>query len=269
MNPSLPTRVVLWSFTVAALGFFICPIVVVVGSSLTSTGYLTFPPRGFSVEWYREALGDPRYLRPILISLALAAGTATTSTIVGIGASIALERLRFRGRDALRALLSGPLVIPQVMIGAALLQFLAVIGIVRGTTALFIGHVVIALPFVIRAVEGPLSQIGERLEDASRDLQATMFETLRFVTLPLIRAGVIAGWLLAFIISWINVEISLFLMPLFDSTMPVTIFNYVQYGIDPLIAAFASISIAISVVLIVLIDALFGIEQVTLSKNGE
>ncbi|MNR11699.1 Putrescine transport system permease protein PotH [compost metagenome] len=152
-----------------------------------------------------------------------------------------------------------PLVLPHLVLGAALLQYGTSIGLVRNFGALLIGHVVIIVPFIMRSILPPLLDQKRMYEDASRDLGASSFTTFFLVVLPQIRGGMISGSVLAFISSWINVELSIFNTTAALNTIPVKLFNYVQYTIDPTIAAVSSVTIIVAALLIALLDICFGL----------
>ncbi len=160
-------------------------------------------------------------------------------------------------------MLLSPLVLPYVVLGAALLQYGAAIGLVRSFAALLVGHVIIVMPFVLRSILPLLTPEQRALEEASADLGARPVTTFFLVVLPQIRSGIVAGGLLAFISSWINVELSIFNTTSELNTIPVKMFNYVQYTIDPTIAAVSAITIVVAAVAIILIDLLIGLDMLS------
>ncbi len=145
-------------------------------------------------------------------------------------------------------------------------QYGAAIGMVRSFSALLVGHVVIIMPFVIRSVLPQLSDDQRSLEEASRDLGAGAFATFFLITLPQIRAGIISGAVLAFITSWINVEVSIFQATPTLTTIPVVLFNYVQYTVDPTIATVSALTVLVAAFLIVALDVIFGIDVISKRK---
>lgn len=157
------------------------------------------------------------------------------------------------------ALLLSPLVLPHIVLGAALLQYGASIGLVQNFPALLVGHTVIVTPFILRTLLPQFSRDQISLEEASRDLGASAWSTFFLITLPQIRSGLISGAIFAFITSFINVELSIFNTTADLNTIPVQLFNYVQYSVDPSIAAVSSITILAAIVSIILIDWLIGL----------
>ena len=253
-------------YALLAVVFFVLPLAVIVGTSFTTTSYLKFPPEGFTLQWYAKFLADASYMKSMALSAGLAGSATVTAAILGAPVALVIARGDIPGRAAISALFLSPLILPPIVVGAALLQFGAMTGIARSFLALFVGHVVLIIPYVIRTTLASLAHFNPSLEEAAQDLGATRFETFFLVTLPLIRSGVISGSLFAFIISWINVEISIFnttadLMPI-----PVKLFNYIQYNVDPMIAAVSATTIYIAVAVVLLLDRLVGIENAAANR---
>jgi putative spermidine/putrescine transport system permease protein len=244
----------------STLAYLVLPLIVVIGVSLTETKFLAFPPQGLTLSWYAVVLENPTYLRSFLTSAVLAAAATLAAILVALPAAIAMARYSFRGKAALSAVLLSPLVLPHIVIGAALLQYGASIGLVRSFPALLVGHVVIVTPFVLRTLLPLFSPEQLSLEEASRDLGASAWSTFLLVTLPQIRAGLVSGAIFAFITSFINVELSIFNTTADLNTIPVQLFNYVQYSVDPSIAAVSSLTILAAAIAIILIDWLIGLD---------
>ena len=242
------------------LGYLALPLVIIVGASLTTTDFLVFPPQGLTLRWYGAVLQDSTYLSAFGVSTILALSATVAAGLLAIPACLAIARYRFNGRSAAEALFMSPLVLPHLVLGAAFLQYGSAIGLVRSFPALMVGHVVVIVPFVMRSVLPQLSDEQRALEDASMDLGASRATTFFLVTLPQIRGGVVSGAVLAFISSWINVELSIFNVTTDLMTIPVKLFNYVQYTIDPTIAAVSSITIIAAAALIVSLDIIFGLD---------
>ncbi len=242
------------------LAYLVLPLVVVIGVSLTETRFLAFPPQGMTLSWYAVVLENPTYVRSFLTSALLAAVATLAAILVALPAAIAMARHAFPGKSVLSAVLLSPLVLPHIVIGAALLQYGASIGLVRNFPALMVGHVIIVTPFVLRTLLPLFSQEQLSLEEASRDLGASAWSTFFLVTLPQIRAGLVSGAIFAFITSFINVELSIFNTTSTLNTIPVQLFNYVQYSVDPSIAAVSSLTILAAAIAIILIDWLIGLD---------
>ena len=171
----------------------------------------------------------------------------------------------YDARDVLKlvnTIFLAPLILPTIVIGAALLQYASMMGFARSYTALLVGHVVIVVPYILRTALASLARFDQTLEEASLDLGASAFSTFFLVTLPIIKPGLVAGALFALIISWINVELSIFNATASLMPIPVKLFNYVQYAIDPMVAAISAATIYVAIVAVVLLDIFVGIDRV-------
>ena len=266
-RPSLVERVervggaVMRGLVVLALVYLLLPIVVLVATSFTATDFLVFPPRGLSLRWYATFVNTPGWLESFRLSLAVAAATTVLTPLIGVPAALVLSRDTFPGRQLLASLLLSPLVLPQVVLGVGLLQYLTLIGLARTFWAILVGHVVLAMPYMIRSVMATLAGVDPALEEAAADLGASPPVTFFTVTLPLIKPGVIAGALFAFVISWTNVEVTMFFTTSLLNPLPVNIMNYIAYNVDPLVAAISATSVYVSLVFLLLIDATVGLDK--------
>lgn len=239
-----------WALLV--LLFLQVPVVVVVLASLSDTAYLTLPPQGITLKWFAAVLGDPGYLDAIATSLLLALAATAGSLVLGTAAAYALVRRRVPGATTLSALFMAPLIFPAVVIGVALLQFYMLVGLRGSFTALILAHVVITVPYVIRTVLASLEGVDPSVEDAARCLGASPRVAFTRVTLPLIRPGLVAGGLFSFIVSFDNVPVTIFLLSVRQTTLPVKIFTAIEHGVDPTVAAVSTLMIiATALVLIV------------------
>jgi putative spermidine/putrescine transport system permease protein len=227
-------------------GFLLLPVVVVVLASLSSTSYLTVPPRGVTMRWFGAVLRDPEYVRAIGFSLLLAVVATAGSLVAGIAAAYALVRHRLPGGAVVSAMLNAPLIFPGVVIGVALLQFFAMVRLNGTFAALGLAHVVITIPYVVRAVLASLQGIDPEIENAARVLGASGPVAFFTVTLPLVRPGIAAGGLFSFIVSFDNVPVSIFLLGAGQMTLPVKIFSAIEYGVDPSVAAISTLLIVVT-----------------------
>jgi len=239
------------------------PLVVILGSSLTTTEFLAFPPQGITLRWYQQMLDDQSYLAAFSTSTMLALAATAASLLLTVPASLVLARYEFRGKAALTAVLMAPLTLPHIVLGAALLQFGGYFGLTRSFLSLLIGHTIIVAPFVLRSVLSMMTPEQRALEEASSDLGANPWTTFFLVILPRIRPGIVTGSIFAFISSWINVELSIFNTTADLNTIPVKLFNYVQYTIDPTIAAVSGATILVAVVAIVILDLTIGLDMLS------
>jgi putative spermidine/putrescine transport system permease protein len=227
-------------------GFLMLPVVVIALASFSRTSYLTVPPRGVTLRWFGAVLGDPEYVHAIGFSLILALVATAGSLAAGVAASYALIRRRLPGGALVSALLNAPLIFPGVVVGVALLQFYALVRMNGTLAGLALAHMVITVPYVVRAVMASLQGIDPELENAARVLGASGPTAFFTVTLPLIRPGVAAGALFSFIVSFDNVPVSIFVLGAGQMTLPVKIFTAIEYGVDPSVAAISTMLIALT-----------------------
>jgi len=229
-------------------GYLMLPVVVIALASLSRTSYLTVPPRGLTLRWFTVVLSDPEYVHAIIGSLLLAFVATVGSLGAGVAASYALIRRQVAGGAGIGTLLNAPLVFPGVVVGVALLQFYALVHLNGTLVGLALAHMVITVPYVVRAVTASLQGIDPELENAARVLGASGPVAFFTVTLPLIRPGVAAGALFSFIVSFDNVPVSIFLLGAGQMTLPVKIFSAIEYGVDPSIAAISTLLIVLTAV---------------------
>jgi putative spermidine/putrescine transport system permease protein len=242
--------------------FILLPIVVILVSSITELRYISFPPQGFTLEWYFEAFRRREFLTSFQLSIGVACLAALASTILGTLTSLALRMLPLPLRSLAMSVVLSPLVLPGVVIGISLLQFFSLTRLGASTVSLVIGHVVITVPYVVRLVSDSLGALPRNLEWAAASLGASPVHTVVRVVLPCIRAGVIGGALFAFIVSFENVTISVFLAAPQLTTLPVRIFGYTDQAIETWLVAICGIAIIFTVFLIWLIERVLGLERV-------
>lgn len=242
--------------------FMVAPIVVVCLVAFTPEGYLSLPVNGFSLRWF-EAIGRyPEFIRAFWVSIGLGALSSLIAVVISVPAALAIARHSFRGRAALSAFLLSPLMIPHVVLGIAFLRFFTELGLSGSFTALVISHVVVVFPFALRLVLSSATGMDRAIEQAAMSLGASESIVFRRVTLPLILPGVISGWALAFIQSFDEVTMSIFVSAPGTETLPVRMFLYIQDNIDPLVTSVSACVIAITFVALIVLDRLFGLERV-------
>lgn len=249
------------------LAFLALPLVIIVATSFTETEFLKFPPVGFTLRWYWRFLEDSSYLSSIWTSVAIAGIATVIAVVLGVLVALVISRSEIRGRQLLNTIFIAPLILPTIVIGAALLQYANALGFARSFFALVVGHTVIVVPYVLRTVLASLERFDKSLEEASHDLGGNAVSTFFLITLPIIKPGLVAGVLFAFIISWINVELSIFNATAETMPIPVKLFNYVQYAVDPMLAAVSAATIYVAVIAVIVLDMLVGIDRVAASQK--
>jgi putative spermidine/putrescine transport system permease protein len=236
------------------VGLLMVPLAAIVATSFTTLSYVTFPPQGFTLRWYGEALHKQEFLDSFVLSLGIALVTAVLATALGAPVAVALVRHRFPGRDLMNALFMSPLILPTVVIGIALLQFYNQLRIGSTAASLVLGHVIVTTPYAIRLIAASLTGLDPSIERAARNLGAPPLRAFCLATLPLIRPGLMAGAVFAFITSFDNVTISIFLATPRMVTLPVRIYNLWDQPLVPWLIAICALIILWTVVLIALVE---------------
>lgn len=229
-----------------ALTVMLAPVVVTILAAFNAGNYLQFPPQGFSMKWIYAYLNSPLFYESFLFSFRLAFIVAILSTILGTCASIALTRSNFFGRDALRAMFLAPIVLPGMVLGLALLSFYATVnlGLLRTFWGLVLGHVLVTTPFVIATVSAALARFDRSLEEAARSLGAGPVRAFWDVTMRVISQGMLAGITFAFVVSFGQFDISLFLSTNEYRPLPVALYDSIRFRTDPTVAAAGVFAIA-------------------------
>jgi putative spermidine/putrescine transport system permease protein len=228
------------------LVFLIAPVVIIVIVSLTGSDYLSFPPSTISLRWYERFLGDPSWRRAIWVSIQVGGLTMLFATSLGVAASLGLVRGQFRWRGAIYAFLLSPMIVPTIITAIGLYFLVARVWSMGSILAMALGHTVLALPVVVIIVSATLQGFDERLEQAALSLGASRWRALRKITLPLIGPGVLSAALFAFLTSFDELLIPLFLSGVRSQTLTVKIWNTLQYSMDPSIAAVSTFLIGLT-----------------------
>ncbi len=234
-----------------AIVYLIIPAIIVILAGLNSGDYLRFPPEGFSLKWVREFFMSPTFLPAYLYSLRLAFAAMVVATILGTMTAIFLTRVAFPGRGAVRAFFLAPLLLPGLVIGLALYVYYLNFPLLdlSGTFwGMMLGHVIVTTPFVIGTVSAALYGFDRSLEEAARSLGAGPWKAFFTVTVPSIKAGITAGALFAFIVSFGQFDLSLFLSTPNQTPLPYAMYVSLRYQFEPTAAAAGTFAIALVIV---------------------
>ena len=257
------------TFHALFLIFMLAPILVVCWVAFTPEGFLSIPITSFSLRWFKALANYPEFVHAFGISLWLGALSSCVSLLFAVPAALAISRYRFPGRDALSALFLSPLMIPHVVLGIAFLRFFTWIGVGGTFFALVIAHVIVVFPFALRLTLAAATGMDRSVEMAAVSLGADGWTMFRRVTLPSILPGVISGWALAFIQSFDDLSMTVFLSAPGIETLPVRMFLYIQDNIDPLVTSVSASVIAITMTVLILLDRFYGLDRVLTAKGGE
>jgi putative spermidine/putrescine transport system permease protein len=259
-GPSRPngrgSRLLLWAVSLAVIAFLCLPALFVIPVSFTAGTFIEFPPQGFSLRWYETYWNSPGWVDATIRSLIVAVCTAFLATAVGSAAAFALVRRSVAGRGAILALALAPLVLPRIIIAVGLFYLYAKLGLLGTNLGLVLGHTVLAVPYVLITVMAVLRTYDERLDQAARTLGASAWRTLYYITLPQIRPGIIAAFLFAFITSFDDLTIALFVSGGKTATLPRQMWNDLLLQVNPTLAAVATVILLFVTVFIVLAETL-------------
>jgi putative spermidine/putrescine transport system permease protein len=231
--------------------YILTPLIFVTWLSFFRQEIPSFPPEGYSLRWYAAIAQNDRFVDGFLLSLRLGVAATAIGLAVGVPAALCLARFRFKGREGLNSLLLMPLIVPGVVLGIALYVFhveteintgLPILGSFLG---LLTGHVLIVIPWTVRLVMASLAGFDRSLEEAAQNLGADRWTTFRRVTVPSILPGIVAAALFSFVSSFGNLELSLFLVGPGRTTLPIAILQYLEWKIDPTIAAVSVLQIGL------------------------
>ncbi len=237
-----------WGVLALGFGFLYLPILLLMLYSFNSSRLATVWA-GFSVKWYGELFRDRQLLEAAWISLKIAFWTATAAMVIGTMAAMAMTRFkRFPGKTLFGALVTAPLVMPEVIIGLSILLMLVSMGGLfglpsKGVVAIWMAHVTFTISFVTVVVSSRLQELDRSLEEAAMDLGANRLKVFFLITLPIIAPALVSGWLLAFTLSLDDVVIASFVAGPSSTTLPMKIFSSVRLGVSPKINALATLMV--------------------------
>jgi putative spermidine/putrescine transport system permease protein len=244
---------------VAVVFFLLLPLAIIAVFALNPTPYIAFPPVGVSLRWFAKFFASPDFMNALWLSLSVAAVVVVLATVIGALAALAIARGNLPGARLLTAAFLSPLMLPAILTGLALFQVFMIADIGRPLWGLVVGHTLVAVPYVLRTTLAVLHDFDRRIEEAAAVLGASPTRVFFEITLPLIRPGVMAGGIFAFIVSFDQFPISLFLVVPNGETLPVVLFNYIKFDLDGAIAAASMVSIALALAVVFALERLIGL----------
>ncbi|GGF70819.1 ABC transporter permease [Azorhizobium oxalatiphilum] len=245
----------------AVLAFLLLPILIIFVFALNPTPYIEFPPVGVTLKWFDKFFASPQFMSALLLSLEVAALTTIAATVLGASAALGIARGNVPGSRLITAIMLSPLMLPAILTGLALFQTYVLMDVGRPLWGLVVGHCLVTVPYVVRTTLAVLHNFDLRLEEAARNLGASPQRTFFEVTLPLIKPGVIAGGIFAFIVSFDQFPVSLFLVSPGQETLPITLFNYLKYDLDGTIGAASVVSILLAALVVIGLDRTVGLRS--------
>ncbi len=254
-------RFALWGLAILGVLLLTLPSVVVIVVSFTSGYSLKFPPPGYSFRWYVSLLDAWQLQFAAGNSLKIAIWTTALSVLIGVPAALAIARSTTARARVLDSLFMSPLVLPALSFGLAALMFFSLIGLSVSPLTLVIGHVIVCVPFVLRTTIASVAQLEPTLLESSASLGASRLYTFRRITLPLIRPGIMAGAFIAFMSSFDNVPVSLFLRDARTDMLPIRMWQDLEGKLDVSIAAVSGVMIVLTLSLMILMERLAGLSR--------
>jgi putative spermidine/putrescine transport system permease protein len=248
-----PRRLLMAVLGALTVFYLLAPTLVIVPMSFTQARILSFPPQGFSFQWYQRMFTDPQWASGMVNSVQVATLTAILATILGTLAALGLTRGRFPGRTLVNAVALSPLIVPVVVIAIGMFGLFVQWRIAGSPVGLVLAHTALALPFVIVNVGASLRTMDRNLELAAANLGADPRRSFMHVTLPLIMPGVLAGAIFAFITSWDEVVIAIFMTSARFRTLPVEMWEQVRQVVDPTEAAVSTTLLLVTTTLLVIL----------------
>jgi putative spermidine/putrescine transport system permease protein len=254
-------RLALNSATALVVIFLLGPLLFVVGGSFTTTKFIVFPPQGFTLAWYQNLIRHEDLLEAFGISIIIAAAATAAATTLGTLAAVTLHQTPIVGTEKIRAFVTSPLVLPTVVTGVALFNFSQEVGVGASFAWLIIGHTLITVPYVVRNVGAALMGFDPALPEAAESLGAGWFRIMWSVIVPAVLPAMLVSAMLVFIVSFDQVTVSIFLSTPDTTPLPVRLYSYIEFGLDPMIAAVSTLMILFAYVLVVFVERLFGLNR--------
>jgi putative spermidine/putrescine transport system permease protein len=248
-------------FNALFLLFVLAPIAIVCAVSFTPLGYLSLPTTGVSLRWFRALAANQDFIEAFKMSLWLGCISASCAVCLFVPAAFAIVRYKFAGKGGLLALFQAPFTVPTVVLGIAFLRFFTDVGLGGTFVALLGSHVVVVAPFCLRILISTMKGLDVTVERAAASLGANSIIIFWRIILPVILPGVVSSWILAFITSFDELTMSSFVAAPGTTTLPLRLFLYIQDNIDPLIAAASASLIAMTALLLIVLNQIYGIDR--------
>ena len=241
--------------------FLLAPLIIVFIVSFESDKFLTFPPSGFSLQWFEGLPQQTTFVQGLQVSLITAPIVTVIVVALGVPVALAIHRYDVPGRALISSFFLSPLLVPSIVVALGLVIILGPLGLTNTYLSIIVGHFGITVPYIIRTTLMTLTTSDTSTEEAARVLGANAAQVFFKVTLPIIRPGVIAGAAIVFIISFDEPIISLFVAGSGQPTLPVQILRYVEFSADAGVAALSVVLILISAAAVVVVERILGVRR--------
>lgn len=265
-----PERLLFGLLITAICIFILAPVVVVLIASVSPTPFLTFPPRGFTLRWFTDIVTLTQYWRAFVFSFQVAILATVLSVVLALAVSLVMASHEFRGKAALQGFFLSPIILPELALALGLLQYFSQIGFLRGLVPLVLAHAVVCTPYAIRTIQATATRLDKSLEDCALSLGAKPWQVLTDVTIPLIKPGIMTGAIMAFVISFDNVTISIFLGAPGSIPLPALLFNQAaETGLNTTLAAVSALLVIFMLAVMLLIERFIGLERFATSAISQ
>lgn len=246
----------LWVVSGSAILFLLAPVLLLVPMSLGSAEIIEFPPSTLGIDQYRKFFNHPAWQTAVVNSLQVAVGTSIVSTIIGLMASLAIVRGRFKGKGIITAFILSPMIVPLIVMALAFYISLSKLGMLGTKLGLILAYTPLTLPFSVLPISATLRGFDRSLEYAALNLGANRFQAFIRITLPIIRPGILTGAIFAFMIAFDEVVIALFICGSTAVTLPKKMWDVIRYEIEPMLPAISTLLLLLAVLILVLIGVL-------------
>jgi putative spermidine/putrescine transport system permease protein len=237
----------LWAYSIAVFAFLVVPLLVVVPVSFSSGLYLQFPPPGFSLHWYEDYFGDLQWIDATVLSVKIALCVVVLAVGIGLLAALVIVRMPFPGIGLVRTVLMTPLIVPSVVVSIAVYSVYVSFHLIGSFVGIVLAHTILALPFTVVLLVAGFQRVDRHLEEASYTMGAGIARTFRRVTLPILRPSIFAAAIFAFIASWDEIIMVIFIGGGAGTTLPLRMFNYLRTEINPTIAAVSTLLLVFAI----------------------
>lgn len=244
---------------VLVFAFLFIPLLIIAVTAFGTENTIAFPIKGFTLDWFGKAVGSASFKNAFLLSLKVAAIATLLALLVGIPAAYALSRYSIRGRKFIKSFFLSPTIVPGIVVGYALFQFIVIKLRIPVFQGLLLGHFLVVLPYIIRVVGGALEQFDFSIEEVAWSLGCNKVQAFFKIVLPNISSGIISSFLLAFINSFNNIPVSMFLSGPGVTTLPTSLMSYVEMNYDPTVSAVSVMLMLATIGIMFIVEKTLGI----------
>jgi len=247
---------------ILVMAFLFLPLLLIAITSFGTKASIQFPIQGFTLDWYANALSIQSLMDSLKLSFLIGILATVLALVVGVPASYALSRMTIKGRSFIKSFFLSPTVIPGIVVGYTLFQFVVISIGLPVFPALIFGHFLISLPYIIRVVGSSLEQLDFSMEEAAWTLGCTRIQAFIKIILPNISAGIFAAFMLAFVNSFNNVPVSMFLSGPGVTMLPTSLLNYMEYNYDPTVSAISVMLMLVTMAAMFLVEKTLGLKSI-------